>query len=66
MMGIVFALYGTDVAGGTRAVFEVANRLSDRGYNVRIVALGAIIHGTILRCRCTILKHRYLYVLLSL
>jgi len=40
MMGIVFALYGTDVAGGTRAVFEVANRLSDRGYNVRIVALG--------------------------
>jgi len=40
MMGIVFALYGTDIAGGTRAVFEVANRLSDRGYNVRVVALG--------------------------
>jgi glycosyltransferase involved in cell wall biosynthesis len=40
MVGIVFALYGTGVAGGTRAVFEVANRLSDRGYNVRVVALG--------------------------
>ena len=40
MVGIVFALYGTGIAGGTRAVFEVANRLSDRGYNVRVVALG--------------------------
>jgi glycosyltransferase involved in cell wall biosynthesis len=40
MVEMVFALYGTNIAGGTRAVFEVANRLSGRGYNVRIVALG--------------------------
>jgi glycosyltransferase involved in cell wall biosynthesis len=37
---IAFAMHGTRLAGGVRAIFEIANRLSDRGYNVSIVALG--------------------------
>jgi len=37
---IAFAMYGTGLAGGVRAFFEVANRLHERGYNIRIIALG--------------------------
>jgi len=37
---IAFAMYGTGLAGGVRAIFEVANRLHERGYNIRIIALG--------------------------
>lgn len=33
-------MWSTGLAGGTRAIFEIANRLSDRGYNVNIIALG--------------------------
>ena len=40
MVKVVFAVYGTSIAGGNRAIFEVANRLSDRGYSARIIALG--------------------------
>ena len=40
MVKVVFALHGTGIAGGTRAIFEVANRLSGRGYDARIIALG--------------------------
>lgn len=40
MVRVVFALYSTGLAGGTRAIFEVANRLSERGYDISIVALG--------------------------
>jgi glycosyltransferase involved in cell wall biosynthesis len=40
MMKIIIAVYGTSIAGGNRAIFEVANRLSSRGYDARIVALG--------------------------
>jgi len=39
-MKIAFAMYTTSLSGGARAVFEIANRLYDRGYNVSIVALG--------------------------
>ena len=39
-MKIAFAMYGTGLAGGVRAIFEVANRLSERGYDVNIIALG--------------------------
>jgi len=39
-MKIVFVLYSTDLAGGTRAIFEVSNRLRIRGYDIKIVALG--------------------------
>lgn len=40
MVKVIFAVYGTSIAGGNRAIFEVANRLSGRGYNVMIIALG--------------------------
>ncbi|PVU72996.1 hypothetical protein DDW08_00265 [Vulcanisaeta sp. SCGC AB-777_J10] len=33
-------MYGIGLAGGVRAIFEVANRLHERGYNIRIIALG--------------------------
>jgi len=33
-------MHGTGLSGGARAVFEVANRLYDRGYDVSIIALG--------------------------
>jgi glycosyltransferase involved in cell wall biosynthesis len=39
-MKIAFAMYETGLAGGVRAIFEVANRLHERGYNIRIIALG--------------------------
>lgn len=38
-MKILFALIGTGLAGGVRYVFEVANRLKDKGHNVKIVSL---------------------------
>lgn len=38
-MKVTFALYSTGLAGGVRAIFKVANRLSERSYNVSIVAL---------------------------
>ena len=31
MAKVIFAVYGTSIAGGNRAIFEVANRLSGRG-----------------------------------
>jgi len=37
---IAFAMYGIGLSGGVRAIFEVANRLHERGYNIRIIALG--------------------------
>jgi len=37
---VVFVTYSTNLAGGTRAIFEVANRLRARGYDTKIVALG--------------------------
>jgi glycosyltransferase involved in cell wall biosynthesis len=37
---IAFAMYKIGLAGGVRAIFEVANRLHERGYNIRIIALG--------------------------
>jgi len=39
-MKIKFILWSTELAGGPRAIFEIANRLKDRGYNVGIVSLG--------------------------
>lgn len=39
MLKVNFTLWGTGLCGGVRAVFEVANRLSDRGYNVQITSL---------------------------
>jgi glycosyltransferase involved in cell wall biosynthesis len=39
-MKVAFAMYETGLAGGVRAIFEVANRLHERGYNIRIIALG--------------------------
>jgi glycosyltransferase involved in cell wall biosynthesis len=36
---INFALWGTGLGGGTRAIFEVANRLAERGHHVQITAL---------------------------
>jgi glycosyltransferase involved in cell wall biosynthesis len=36
---ISFVLVSTSLAGGVRYVFEVANGLKDRGYNVRILSL---------------------------
>jgi len=41
-------MYGTGLSGGVRAIFEVANRLHERGYNIRIIALGDY-HGLRLR-----------------
>jgi glycosyltransferase involved in cell wall biosynthesis len=40
MVRIAFAMYHTGLAGGVRAIFEVANRLSEKNYDVHIVALG--------------------------
>jgi len=40
MVRMAFAMYSTGLAGGVRAIFEVANRLRERGYDVGIVALG--------------------------
>jgi len=37
---IAFAMYEIGLAGGVRAIFEVANRLHERGYDIRIIALG--------------------------
>lgn len=39
-MKIVFATYTTVLTGGVRAIFEVANRLYERGHDIRIIALG--------------------------
>ena len=39
-MKIAFAMYITGLAGGVRAIFEVANRLHERGHDIRIIALG--------------------------
>ena len=39
-MRIIFVGFDLGVGGGNRAIFEVANRLKDRGYDVGIVALG--------------------------
>ncbi|ABW02295.1 glycosyltransferase family 4 protein [Caldivirga maquilingensis] len=39
-MKVLFITYGLSIAGGNRAIFEVANRLSDRGYYVEVLALG--------------------------
>ncbi|GAB6948082.1 glycosyltransferase family 4 protein [Vulcanisaeta sp. JCM 16161] len=39
-MRIVFVGWDVGIAGGNRAIFEVANRLSERGHSVNIVALG--------------------------
>ncbi len=36
---IVFAVWDTSISGGIRAVFEVANGLQERGYDIRIIAL---------------------------
>ena len=47
-MKIALAMYGTGLSGGVRAIFEVANRLHERGYNIRIIALGDY-HGLRLR-----------------
>jgi len=40
MINVIFVLYDTGVSGGTRAVFEIGNRLYERSYNVSIIALG--------------------------
>jgi len=37
---IVFAMYSTGLAGGVRAIFEIANRLHERGYDISIISLG--------------------------
>lgn len=39
-MKIYFILWRTGLAGGIRAIFEAANRLRGRGYDIRIAALG--------------------------
>jgi len=39
-MKICFITQSLGIAGGVRAIFEVANRLSKRGYSVEILALG--------------------------
>ncbi len=39
-MKVVFVGWDVSIAGGNRAIFEVANRLSERGYDVSIIALG--------------------------
>jgi len=39
-MRTCFILWQTGLAGATRAIFEVANGLRDRGYDIWIVALG--------------------------
>ena len=39
-MRVVFVGFDLGVAGGNRAIFEIANRLRDRGYDASIVALG--------------------------
>ena len=38
-MRIIFAMLGTGLSGGARYIFEVANRLKDRGYDVKILSL---------------------------
>jgi len=40
MVEIFFAMYETGLAGGVRAIFEVANRLYEKGYDVGIISLG--------------------------
>ncbi len=37
---IVFVVWSTNISGGVRAIFEVANGFQGRGYDVKIVALG--------------------------
>jgi glycosyltransferase involved in cell wall biosynthesis len=37
---VLFAVWNTDLCGGVRAIFEIANGLRRRSYDVRIVALG--------------------------
>jgi len=37
---IIFAVWDTGRAGGTRAIYEIGNRLSGKGHDVKIVALG--------------------------
>ncbi|MGC8979169.1 glycosyltransferase family 4 protein [Caldisericum sp.] len=39
-MKINFTLWSTGLAGGVRAIFEIANRLAERGHFVTITALG--------------------------
>lgn len=39
-MKITFVLWGLDRTGGVRVIFEIANRLSKKGHDVNIVALG--------------------------
>jgi glycosyltransferase involved in cell wall biosynthesis len=39
-MKINFTLWSTGLAGGVRAIFEIANGLTERGYSVSITALG--------------------------
>jgi len=39
-MKICFITWNLGIAGGVRAIFEVANGLSERGYSVEILALG--------------------------
>jgi glycosyltransferase involved in cell wall biosynthesis len=39
-MKINFVLWTTSLSGGARAIFEIANRLSERGYDVMIISLG--------------------------
>jgi len=39
-MKINFTLWSTGLAGGVRAIFEIANGLAERGYSVSITALG--------------------------
>ncbi len=38
-MKINYTLWGTGLAGGTRVIFEMANRLAERGHDVTITAL---------------------------
>ncbi|WP_084615652.1 glycosyltransferase family 4 protein [Desulfurococcus mucosus] len=40
MTRLLFVLWSTGRAGGTRVIFEVSNRLADRGYSVGVIALG--------------------------
>jgi glycosyltransferase involved in cell wall biosynthesis len=54
-MRIIFALWGLDRTGGVRVIFEVANRLFQKGHDVNIIALGGDKHWFPLRANsCTV------------
>lgn len=38
-MKVLFVCWSLGVSGGIRAIFEVANRLDERGYEVSVIAL---------------------------